>query len=134
MYRLRSAETANHRVEKVRRTIENTGYFMIIADGLQRGAATRMVAEGKALVGIELPPPDSSDGDTLSGQPKIIVDAVDPSTVRPALAALENAYLRQIAELYAIGPVPSRWMSNGSIIPTEKLRGQSFRDWQASSL
>ena len=105
----------DHRVEKVRRTIENTGYFMIVADGLPQGAAARMVAEGKALVGIELPPRESSDGDILSGQPKIIVDAVDPSTVRPALAALENAYWRQIAELYAIGPVPSvdvEWLYN----------------------
>jgi ABC-2 type transport system permease protein len=35
--------------------------------------------------------------------------------VRPALAALENAYWQQIAELYAIGPVPSpdvEWLYN----------------------
>lgn len=97
-------------VEKVRRTIEKTGYFMIVADGLQRGAAERMVADGKALVGIELPR-DDSDGE----QPRIVVDAVDPSAVRPALAALENAYWQQIAELYAIGPVPSpdvEWLYN----------------------
>lgn len=97
-------------VEKVRRTIEKTGYFMIAADGLQRGAAERMVADGKALVGIELPR-DDSDGE----QPRIVVDAVDPSAVRPALAALENAYWQQIAELYAIGPVPSpdvEWLYN----------------------
>ena len=97
--------------EKVRRTIEHTGYFMIVADGLQRGGAARMVAEGKALVGIELPPQGDSDGE----QPRIVVDAVDPSAVRPALAALENAYWRQIAELYAIGPVPSvdvEWLYN----------------------
>ena len=103
------------RAEKVRRTIEHTGYFMIVADGLQRGAAKRMVAEGKVLVGIELPPRDNSDGNILSSQPKVIVDAIDPSAVRPALAALENAYWRQIAELYAIGPVPSvdvEWLYN----------------------
>jgi len=97
--------------EKVRRTIEHTGYFMIVADGLQRGGAARLVAEGKALVGIELPPQGDSDGE----QPRIVVDAVDPSAVRPALAALENAYWRQIAELYAIGPVPSvdvEWLYN----------------------
>jgi ABC-2 type transport system permease protein len=105
----------DRKVEKVRRTIEHTGYFVIVADGLQRGAAARMVAEGKALVGIELPRQDNSDGDTLSGQPRIIVDAVDPLAVRPALAALENAYWQQIAELYAIGPVPSvnvEWLYN----------------------
>src|SRR6267378_3759216 len=105
----------DRKVEKVRGTIERTGYFMVVADGLQRGAAARMVAEGKALVGIELPRQDNSDGDMLSGQPRIIVDAVDPSAVRPALAALENAYWQQIAELYAIGPVPSvnvEWLYN----------------------
>jgi ABC-2 type transport system permease protein len=97
-------------IEKVRRTIESTGYFIIVADGLQRGAAERMVADGKALVGIELPR-DNSRGE----QPRIVVDAVDPSAVRPALAALENAYWQQIAELYAIGPVPSpdvEWLYN----------------------
>ena len=100
----------DHEAKKVRRTIENTGYFMIVADGLRRGGAERMVAEGRALVGIELPR-DDSDGE----QPRIIVDAVDPSAVRPALAALENAYWQQIAELYAIGPVPSvdvEWLYN----------------------
>jgi ABC-2 type transport system permease protein len=105
----------DHKAEKVRRTIENTGYFMIVADGLQQGAAERMVADGKALVGIELPPRDNSDGDNLSGQPKIIVDSVDPLAVRPALAALQNAYWQQIAEFYAIGPVPSvdvEWLYN----------------------
>src|SRR5258708_36335712 len=88
---------------------------MIVADGLQQGAPDRMDEEGKALVGIELPRQDNSDGDILSGQPRIIVDAVDPSAVRPALAALENAYWQQIAELYAIGPVPSvnvEWLYN----------------------
>jgi ABC-2 type transport system permease protein len=101
----------DRRIEKVRRTIEQTGYFMIVADGLPSGAAERMVAQGKALVGIELPPQDDSDGE----QPRIIVDAVDPSAVRPALAALENAYWQQIAELYSVGPVPSvgvEWLYN----------------------
>src|SRR5882757_8716350 len=102
------------KAEKVRATIERTGYFMIVADGLRPGIAERMVVEGKARVGIEIPAADS-DSDILAGQPRIVVDAVDPSAVRPALAALENAYWRQIAELYAIGPVPSpdvEWLYN----------------------
>ena len=113
--RLAIAGDHDHEAEKVRRTIENTGYFIIVADGLPQGAAERMVAEGKALVAIELPPRGNSYSDTLSGQPKIIVDAVDPSAVRPALAALQNAYWQQIAELYAIGPIPSvdvEWLYN----------------------
>ena len=44
------------RADQVRRVIGETGYFMIVADGLESGAAERMVAQGKALVGIELPP------------------------------------------------------------------------------
>ncbi len=59
------------KAEKVRATVGKTGYFMIVADGLQRGVAERMVADGKALVGIELPQ-NNSDGE----QPRIVVDAV----------------------------------------------------------
>ena len=104
----------DRKAEKVRATIERTGYFMIVADGLRPGIAERMVAEGKARVGIEIPAANS-DSDILAVQPRIVVDAVDPSAVRPALAALENAYWQQIAELYAIGPVPSpdvEWLYN----------------------
>src|SRR5216684_3131224 len=104
----------DRKAEKVRATIERTGYFMIVADLLRPGIAERMVVEGKARVGIEIPAANS-DSDILAGQPRIIVDAVDPSGVRPALAALENAYWQQIAELYAIGPVPSPdvvWLYN----------------------
>jgi len=44
-----------------------------------------------------------------------VVDATDPAAVRPALAALENAYWRHAAQLYAIGPVSSarvEWLYN----------------------
>jgi ABC-2 type transport system permease protein len=92
-------------VDQVDRVIGETGYFMILADGLKPGAAKRMVVQGKALVGIELPPREHSDGGAL-GEPKVVVDATDPAAVRPALAALENAYWRHAAQLYAIGPFP----------------------------
>jgi ABC-2 type transport system permease protein len=101
-------------VDQVDRVIGETGYFMILADGLKPGAAKRMVVQGKALVGIELPPREHSDGGAL-GEPKVVVDATDPAAVRPALAALENAYWRHAAQLYAIGPVPSvsvEWLFN----------------------
>jgi ABC-2 type transport system permease protein len=102
--------------QQVRRTIQNTGYFTILSDGLERGDARRMVAEGKVLVGIELPPrADSGDGDTLSSDPKVVVDATDPAAVRPALDALQNAYWQQLAQSYAIGSVPSvdvEWLYN----------------------
>src|SRR5260370_39710603 len=96
---------------------------MIVADGLRPGIAERMDVEGKARVGIEIPAANS-DSDILAGQPRIVVDAVDPSEVRPALAALENAYWQQIAELYAIGPVPSpdvRWRSHPEGRPSRRI-------------
>src|SRR5258708_306540 len=87
---------------------------MIVADGLRPGVDERMVAEGKARVGIEMRA-DNCGRDILGGQPRIIVDALDPSGVGPGVAALEDAYWQQIAELYAIGPVPSpdvEWLYN----------------------
>jgi ABC-2 type transport system permease protein len=103
------------RADQVSRVIGETGYFVIVADGLKSGAAERMVAQGKALVGIELPPRENSDRAAPPEEPKVVVDATDPAAVRPALAALENAYWRHAAQLYAIGPVPSvsvKWLYN----------------------
>ena len=101
------------RANQVSRVIGETGYFMIVADGLKPGAAERMVAQGKAPVGIEVPPQAHSDRGAPPEDPK--VDATDPAAVRPALAALDNAYWRHAAQLYAIGPVPSvrvEWLYN----------------------
>jgi ABC-2 type transport system permease protein len=98
--------------DQVERVIGGTGYFMILRDGLRSGTAERMVSQGKALVGIELPARD--DEPPWEGA-KVIVDATDPAAVRPALAALENAYWRHAAQFYAIGPVPSvqvEWLYN----------------------
>jgi ABC-2 type transport system permease protein len=92
--------------DQVRKTVEETGYFVIEADRLPPGGARDMVKRGKALVGIEVPPVDESSPDQATVDPSIIVDASDPETVRPALTALENAYLRHVAEIFAIGPVP----------------------------
>jgi ABC-2 type transport system permease protein len=92
--------------DQIRRIVEETGYFVIEADGLQPGGARQMVAQGKALVGIEVAPVDESDPAQISDDPSVIVDASDPAAVRPALAALENSYLRHVAATFAIGPVP----------------------------
>jgi ABC-2 type transport system permease protein len=100
---------------QVDHVIGETGYFTILADGLKPGAAEQMVIQGKALVGIELPPRERSDGGASVGEPKIVVDATDPAAVRPALAALENVYWRHAAQLYAIGPVSAasvEWLYN----------------------
>src|SRR5262249_62117106 len=94
--------------------IEDTGYFSILADGLPAGAAARMVADGRALVGVEIPTLDYSDLDAPS-TPKIVVDATDPAAVRPALAALQIAYWRSAARLDALGAGPAvdvEWLYN----------------------
>ena len=90
----------------IRRIVEQTGYFAIAADHLPQGGAREMVIRGKALVGIEVPPLDESSSAQALADPSIIVDASDPETVRPAVTALENTYLRYVAEIFAIGPVP----------------------------
>jgi ABC-2 type transport system permease protein len=85
--------------DRLRRAITGTGYFSVLADGLEPGAAARMVAEGRALVGIELAAaPVGADPNASSRGPRIVVDAADAAAVRPALAALETAYWRALAE------------------------------------
>jgi ABC-2 type transport system permease protein len=101
--------------DRFRHTIEETGYFSILADGLAAGAAERMVADGRALVGIEIPSLDYADPDAPSERPKIVVDATDPAAVRPALAALQIAYWRGVAQLDALTAGPSvevEWLYN----------------------
>jgi ABC-2 type transport system permease protein len=103
--------------KRLSRTIESTGYFTIVGDGLKPGAAARMVMQGEALIGIELPAEDRLGAEAPVQDPKVIVDATDPSAVRPALAALERGYWQRVAELYAIGPVPAvkvEWLYNPS--------------------
>src|SRR5260370_31382870 len=93
-------------VNLIHQIIRETGYFAIEADGLQPGEAREMVADGKALVGIEIAPQNGPDANLLSTDPSVIVDASEPEAVRPALAALENSYLRHVAETFAIRPIP----------------------------
>jgi ABC-2 type transport system permease protein len=96
----------NVSAKQIRRIVDETGYFEIEADGLEPGGARRMVAQGKALVGIEVAPADDSDPNLISDDPTVIVDASDPAAVRPALAALESSYLRHVAEVFAVGQIP----------------------------
>jgi ABC-2 type transport system permease protein len=101
--------------DQLHRTIIETGYFSILADGLASGAAEQLVREGKALVGVELPPPADPDSDTPSVEPRIIVDAADPAAVRPALAALESAYWQHVAQRSPFMLAPSvnvTWLYN----------------------
>lgn len=109
------ARNHGHPIDQLRRTVEETGYFSILADRLEPGAAERMVVEGRALVGIEFPPMNDSDPDVPSAEPRIVVDATDPAAVRPALAALETAYWRHAAQTSPLALAPSvevEWLYN----------------------
>lgn len=85
----------------LRRVIEGTGYFDIIADRQPSGAGARAVAAGEALVALELPPvggAGAGDGeDDPDRRIRVIVDATDPAAVRPALGALEAQAWKDIA-------------------------------------
>ena len=103
-------------VERAARVVGETGYFKIIGEGLPSGAAERMVATGRALVGIELPPSadDKGSGDA-SARARVVVDATDPGAVRPALEALESAYWRKRAATFSLDDGPSihvDWLYN----------------------
>ena len=103
-------------VERAARVVGETGYFKIIGEGLPSGAAERMVAAGRALVGIELPPSADDDGSgDASARARVVVDATDPGAVRPALAALESAYWRKRATTFSLDDGPSihvDWLYN----------------------
>jgi ABC-2 type transport system permease protein len=98
------------------RIIGETGYFEIIGQCLPSGAAARMVATGRALVGIELwsPLDDKEPGKGPMGA-RVVVDAADPAAVRPALAALESAYWRTQAASLSLedgAPIDVDWLYN----------------------
>jgi ABC-2 type transport system permease protein len=119
-------------VERAARIVGETGYFRIVGLGVPPGAAERMVLEGKALVGLELPPRPSSKLSELVGDdpsadlvidseasalttPRVIVDATDPAAVRPALGALESAYSRLRTSVFSLGFDPAakvEWLFN----------------------
>jgi len=90
-------------VERAARIARETGYFKIIGESLPPGGAQRMVTAGWALVGIELPTsPDEEGSNDAPGRARVVVDATDPGSVRPALAALESAYWRARAATFSL--------------------------------
>jgi ABC-2 type transport system permease protein len=100
--------------DRLHRVIAESHHFAIVADQLGPGAAERMVAEGRALVGIELPALDYFAADTAAEAPRIIVDASDPAAVRPALAGLQASYWKNVGRESSF-PLPAievRWLYN----------------------
>jgi len=108
------AEERGDAGDRLHRVIEETHHFAIVADRLGPGAAERMVAEGRALVGIELPTLDYFAPDGVSEAPRVIVDASDPAAVRPALAGFQESYWRNVGREFLV-PLPTvevRWLYN----------------------
>jgi ABC-2 type transport system permease protein len=100
--------------DRLHRVIDEAHHFAIVADRLGPGAAERMVAEGKALVGIELPALDYFAADAGPKAPRIIVDASDPAAVRSALAGLQASYWKNVGRESSF-PLPAievRWLYN----------------------
>jgi ABC-2 type transport system permease protein len=99
--------------------IAETKLFRVVQDGLPKGAAAALVAQHRALVGIEFPRSGAADdvsADTDDGAPErieAIIDGSDPETVRPAVLSLEAALLRRTAHTGPFGPpVKVTWLYN----------------------
>lgn len=106
--------------DRIRRAIDASNYFRVVADGLAPGAAAERVRAGEALLGIELPELDYSDPEASSDPPRIVADGSDPAVLRPALAALEREWTRARAEASGIGPgqVEVEWLHNPQLRTT----------------
>jgi ABC-2 type transport system permease protein len=71
----------------VRQTVADTGSFRLIATGGTAHAMDEYITSGRARIAI----------DCRSGEPpRLLADASDPSAVRPAVALLEAAVLREV--------------------------------------
>ena len=82
------------------------GRFRVVSSGLPPGGAGRMVADGRALVGIELANPEAEPADPPAPAARVIADAADPAAVRPALAALQTAFLQRVVAGDHLGDGP----------------------------
>jgi ABC-2 type transport system permease protein len=76
--------------------ISATGLFHLLGDGLPKGAAANLVAEHRAVVGIEFPRATGDIEDNSPQQIETLIDGTDPETVRPAVVALEATLLRRM--------------------------------------
>jgi ABC-2 type transport system permease protein len=90
------ARSAVHADSTLSAAIDDTGYFRVVADGLASGGAEQRVRSREARIGVEIGEP-GADGTTSDGVgiPRLIVDASESSAVRPAVLALESAWLRR---------------------------------------
>ena len=96
--------------------IDEVGSFALVADHLPPGVAAADVAHGRARVGIEIPNLQYRDPPEANNEVvEVVVDASDPSAVRPAVLALELAVAqRAVSNLLAINALPIKvtWLYN----------------------
>jgi ABC-2 type transport system permease protein len=95
--------------------IAETRLFQLLGDGLPRGAAANLVAEHRALVGIEFPSSTADTDGSSSDQVETIIDGTDPETVRPAVVALQATLLHRTMSAQPFErrpPVKVIWLYN----------------------
>ncbi len=92
--------------DRMSRAVADTGSFRLIPPDHELQVATQYISSGRALAAI----------DCGSGQaPRLAADASDPSAVRPAVALLESAMLREVLSSVADEAQPRpevQWLYN----------------------
>jgi ABC-2 type transport system permease protein len=78
--------------------IEETQLFRVLADGLPKGAATELVAQHRALIGIEFPRGAPDEEQVSPEHIEALIDGTDPETVGPAVVRLEAVLLRRMTQ------------------------------------
>jgi ABC-2 type transport system permease protein len=111
------ARAAAERQSALSDAIDETGYFRVVADRLADGAAEQQVRSRRALIGVELGDPAAGDDawSSAASSPRLIVDASEPSAVRPAVLALQSAWLRRALPATGFDFVPAvriDWLYN----------------------
>lgn len=88
---------------------ERCSHVAVLSEGCMVAAGT---PEQVARAGTRLA---DAHSDAPPGEPRVVVNATDPAAVRPALAALEAAYRRQVTQAFLPGPaaaVKVEWLYN----------------------
>lgn len=103
------ASSCDAQWESLRRAVADTGSFRLIPPDHDLHHGTEYISSGRALVAIDCAP----------GQPpRLAADASDPSAVRPAVALLETALLRELLSSVVPGaqthPV-AQWLYNPDV-------------------